>query len=74
MPAAHEAVFGWKLKKEVPFTATSKKTWALEPSGGSSQPRKQRMVRGTVGEGFKVRGLCREGAWLSGDIHQDIRV
>lgn len=60
-PATHKAVSGWKLTKELPFIVTSKKTRAGEPSGGCSQPRKQRKVRGTVDEGFRVRQLCGKG-------------
>lgn len=50
-PDTHTAVFGRKLTKALPFTATSKKTWGSEPSSsssGSSQPREQLTVRGTM--------------------------
>lgn len=49
--ATHRADFGWKLTKELPFTATSKKRRASELSSGSSQPREQVTVRGTMERG-----------------------
>lgn len=57
-PVTHMAVFGWKLTKALPFTATSKKTWGSEPSsGGSSQPTEQLTVRGTMERGGES-ALC----------------
>lgn len=47
----HRASFGWKLTKGSPFKATSKKTRASEFSSGSSQPREQVTVRGTMERG-----------------------
>lgn len=64
----HRAAFGWKLTKELPFTATSKKARASELSAGSSQPREQVTVRGTVERGEGQLCACLRKVLGAGDV------